>query len=155
MVANRHRKTAQERREQRLRAEARTASRPLRAFQEVHAHRGGQLSRLRMTLRALAGQMLEHIRQHIVEQIVFSPMQQVVISQERNPEHILEQTIDAPVPQDMKETEIEYVAPALAAIRRMCTAMRVALAVAAADAALAPVNMWLHHLPPPVRHQLQ
>ena len=41
-----HWKTAHERRKQRLRAEARTASRLLCAFQEVQGHRGGQLSKL-------------------------------------------------------------------------------------------------------------
>ena len=39
---SRHKKTTRERREQRLRAEGRTASRLLRAFQEVQGHRGGQ-----------------------------------------------------------------------------------------------------------------
>ena len=48
---SRHRKTAYERRQQRLRAEARTASRLLRAFQEDH--RGGQLSKLGMALQAV------------------------------------------------------------------------------------------------------
>ena len=53
---NRHKKTASERREQRLRAEARMACRLMRGLEQVHAHRGCKLSRVGVALRAaLAG----------------------------------------------------------------------------------------------------
>ena len=42
----------------------------------------------------------------------------VVFPQERITERIIEQTCDAPVPQDVKPPEIEYVAPAPAVTRK-------------------------------------
>ena len=60
----------------------------------------------------------ERVQQRTVEQIVHSPVQQVVIPQERNPERIMEQAV--PVPQDMNGTEIGHVAPAPAiTLRRL------------------------------------
>ena len=45
-IRGRRKKTAQERREQRLRAEARTIQKLLKAFHSVDAHRGGSLTKL-------------------------------------------------------------------------------------------------------------
>ena len=115
---SRNKKTTRERREQRLRAEGRTASRLLRAFQEVQGHRGGQLSKFGMAmLAALAGM------QDTVEQIV--------------PEHIVAHTVDVPVPQDVEGIDTEHVAPAPTVARRRrtgkCTASSPAVARATPD----------------------
>ena len=47
----------------------------------------------------------ERIQQRTVQHVLHSPMRQVVIPQERHPERIKEQTVDAPVPQDMKRID--------------------------------------------------
>ena len=119
---SRHRKTAHERRQQRLHTEARTASRFLRAFQEVQGHRGGQLLKLGMALQAaLAGK--DSAPTHTEDR---EEADAHVVPQERIPECIMEQTVDIPVPQETKAAETVCAEPAPAVARRRCTEKRVA-----------------------------
>ena len=132
---SRHRKTAHERRQQRFRAEARTASRLLRAFQEVQGHRGGQLSKLGMALQAaLAGTESAPIHAEDREEAEAHG-----IPQERISERIMEQTIDLPVPQETKATETVCAEPAPAVARRRRTGKIVAPTPAVSHAAPAPL----------------
>ena len=103
----------------------------------------------------------------------------VVLPQERITERIMEQTCDAPVPQDVKPPEIEYVAPAPAVTRKRRQIKRAAPAPAPAYADVACTapdpgsntcfqhlpasaqrlrqgsNTCLQHQPSPLRLQLQ
>ena len=133
---SRHRKTAHDRRQQRLRAEARTASRLLRAFQEVQGHRGGQLSKLGMALQAaLAGTESAPTHTEDREEADADGIPQVRIS-----ERIMEQTVDVPVPQETEATETACAEPAPAVARRQRRAKRVAPTPAVTDTAPAPAN---------------
>ena len=124
---SRHRKTAYERRQQRLRPEARTASRLL--------HKGGQLSKLGMALQAvLAG--TESAPTHTEGR---EEADAHGIPQEQISERIMEQTVDVPVPQETKATETVCAEPAPAATRRRRTGKRVAPAPAVSYAAPAPL----------------
>ena len=132
---SRHKKTAHERRQQRFRAEARTASRLLRAFQEVQGHRGGQLSKLGMALQAaLAG--TESAPTHAEDR---EEAEAHGIPQERISERIMEQTIDLPVPQETKATETVCAERAPAVTRRRRTGKCVAPTPAVSYAAPAPL----------------
>ena len=132
---SRHRKTAHERRQQRFRAEARTASRLLRAFQEVQGHRGGQLSKLGMALQAALA-CTESAPTHAEDR---EEAEAHGIPQERISERIMEQTIDLPVPQETKATETVCAEPAPAVARRRRTGKIVAPTPAVSHAAPAPL----------------
>ena len=131
-----HRKTAHECRNQRLRAEGRTASRLLRAFQEVQGHKTGQLSRLGVALlAALAG--MESAPTQTEESKEADPQG---MPQERNSERIMEPTVDVPVPHEINVTETENVAPAPASARRRRTGKRGAPTPAVTYAEPSPVT---------------
>ena len=75
----------------------------------------------------------------------------VVFPQERITERIMEQTCDAPVPQDVKPLEIEYVAPALAVTRKRRQIKRAAPAPAPAyaDVACTAPDPGIEYMPAP------